>query len=379
MRIAIDAIAMSSSQPGGYRSYTSNLVGALRQASSANKFYLLVDRPITWDSTPCWQLCVLSRQGSLGFVWREQVTVPRWATENGVDVLHAPAATAALYGHLPFVLTIYDTIEFSEPLPSPRNVKRWVMRVYSRLVQKRAALLARRILTISEYSRSRIAELLSISPDRIAAIPLASAAIYQTLPHGFSLVQAHQRFGVSDHILAIASAAARKNTGRLLDAYARLPLQVREAHPLTLVCTHEGVRTHLSSTVASLGLQRQIVFIEDASDEDLLILYNSAAVFVFPSLEEGFGLPPLEAMACGTPVVASNTSSLPEVLGDAALLVTPTDTPALSAAIASILRDPALAEDLRARGLARSQQFSWHDTARATLAVYEQAAAGRDA
>ncbi len=374
MKIALDGIALATNQPGGYRTYAANLVQRLGSISSSHEWLLLVDRSIDLRSAPGWNVQSVSRRGRAGFVWREQVALPAEARRQHVDLLHSPAATGPLNCLVPQIVTIHDTIEFSQPLPSPRAARLWTMRVYNRFVQKRIALRTRRILTVSEYSKRCVAGLFRIPAQQIVAIHNAPAPLYRPLDRPASLAQAYQRFGVCNQVLAIASTAARKNIDRLMAAYAQLSPPLQKIHPLTLVCTHTGVRAHLDQRSESLGLQRQVVFVEAATDDDLLYLYNSAAVFVFPSLEEGFGLPPLEAMACGTPVVASNTSSLPEVLGDAALLVTPTDTQAISVAITSILRDPALAEDLRIRGLARSQQFSWDKTARETLAVYEQAA-----
>ena len=137
---------------------------------------------------------------------------------------------------------------------------------------------------------------------------------------------------------------------------------------------YEGTMPVGAVPVHHLGLTENVVLIEGVSDERLLNLYNAASLFVFPSLEEGFGNPPSEAMACGTPVIASNTTSLPEVLGDAAILVPPTDTEALADAMIQVLNTPSLAEELRHRGLQRSLKFSWERTARETLAVYEKVA-----
>lgn len=181
--------------------------------------------------------------------------------------------------------------------------------------------------------------------------------------------------GAAGHVLGIASAAPRKNTSALLTAYARLPQTLRQIHPLVLVCTHADIVEMMKAKATVLSLDNHVQILHGVENSELLQLYRAAGVFVFPSLEEGFGLPPLEAMACGTPVIASNTSSLPEVLGDAAVLVTPTDILALTNAMEQVLTDRVLALELRERGLARSQRFSWEETARETVAVYERVAA----
>ena len=177
-------------------------------------------------------------------------------------------------------------------------------------------------------------------------------------------------------MLGFASAEPRKNARNLIEAYSHLRVALQAKYPLVLVCTHASAESRLALQAEDLGIKQRVILIEQPSDEDLLLLYNAASLFVFPSLEEGFGLPPLEAMACGTPVIASNTSSMPEVLGDAALLVSPTDIRALASAMNDVLTSPHLSDQLAERGLQRSRMFSWERTARETLTVYERVAAG---
>ncbi len=155
-------------------------------------------------------------------------------------------------------------------------------------------------------------------------------------------------------------------------AYAALPASLRTEHPLLLVCTHKGLQPRLEVAVRELGLEGSVCYAEQVTDVDLVRLYNAAAVFAFPSLQEGFGLPPLEAMACGAPVVASRCSSLPEVVGDAGLLVTPGNPAELTGTLARILSDRTLAASLRQLGIVRAGQFSWAVAAARTVAVYDK-------
>jgi glycosyltransferase involved in cell wall biosynthesis len=373
LKFIIDGIALSSPQPGGYRTYTYNLVHHLRQIDTRDRFLLLVDRPIAWKPLPNWSIAVLARQGSLGFIWREQILLHQAVSRASGDVLHSPAATAPLMPSLPLVVTLHDTIEFSEPLPPCRDMRRWGMRVYSRFAQQRAARKATRILTVSEHSRFQIAKLFAIPPARITPIALAPSPFYRPLDRQVAASITRKAYGISQHVMAFASAARRKNIAVLLNAYGRLDAATRSAHPLALVCTHPSARREIHRAIASTRAQQDYVLIDQPSDDDLLHLYNAAALFVFPSLQEGFGLPPLEAMACGTPVVASGSSSMPEVLGDAAVLVHPTDREGFAMAMASVLASRSLSEDLSQRGLRRSRDFSWQRTAEQTLSVYRQA------
>lgn len=377
MTFAIDGIFMSHPQSGGYKTYTANLVHGLRRIDKTSDYLLLTDREIVWEPQPNWRVTVQSRRGRLGFVWREQVTLPRLVAREGCALLHCPGATGPLVSSLPVVVTIYDTIEFSQPLPPMREGARWGIRVYSRYVQKRLAQKSVAIVTISDYSKTQIVQRFGVSPEHVTAIHLAPSEIFHPLPPNIVLERTANLKCGQGYILAIASAASRKNIPALLRACALLDKTFRHDHALVLVCTHQSVRSTLLRLADSLGLEDNLVFLEQVSDDDLVSLYNGAGVFVFPSLEEGFGLPPLEAMACGAPVVASNTSSLPEILGDAALFVSPTNVQQISEAITQILTDSALAAQLQDKGLQHSRRFSWENTARQTLALYKRVAEGK--
>ena len=230
------------------------------------------------------------------------------------------------------------------------------------------------IVTISHYSKRQIARFFSIPDERITVIHIAASPIFCAQDEKQAKEETVRRWSVSDYVLGIASAARRKNVGAILQAYGLLPESIRDHHPLVLVCTHAGVKAHMAALARQSGLGDQVRLLENVSDSDLALLYCAASVFVFPSLEEGFGLPPLEAMACGVPVVASNTSSIPEVVGDAGMLVTPTDIAEIAEAINRVLTNPAVAEELRTRGFARSTSFSWSKVAQQTVMVYERIA-----
>jgi glycosyltransferase involved in cell wall biosynthesis len=249
------------------------------------------------------------------------------------------------------------------------------MRVYTRMVQSQVARTAEAVITVSQYSKRCIVKRFQVLPERVVVTYLAPA----TLPvNDQANAERAERGedGLETFILALASASPRKNIDRLLEAYHLLNRKLRKRFPLLVVCSHNALRGQLERQVEDLGIVPGVRFLERVSDEALTGLMTAASLFVFPSLEEGFGLPPLKAMACGTPVVASDTSSLPEVLGDAAVLVSPTDTQAMADAIAAVLTTPSLATDLSEKGLTRSRQFSWEATARQTLQVYQSVLKG---
>jgi glycosyltransferase involved in cell wall biosynthesis len=176
-------------------------------------------------------------------------------------------------------------------------------------------------------------------------------------------------------VLSVAGADPTKNVDTLVEAFGRLPGPVREAHDLMLVGDFRR-RPEVRARAAELGVEKQTLFPGVVNDDRLIALYRQAAAFVFPSRYEGFGLPVLEAMACGCPVISSNASSLPEVTGDAALLVEPSDVEGFAKALQRVLTDSDLARELCTRGPARAAQFSWDRTAREMIAVYKKVVEG---
>lgn len=374
MNIGIDGITFSHPQPGGYRTYTTNLIAHLTRLPTRHDYTLYLHQPVNFPFPANWSIKIVPTSlPVIGVPYREQVALPHTVKRLENSILHSPCATGPITGSFPRVVTLLDTIEFSTPL-SVKQPRLWLMRQYSRLIQSRMAYLAERIITISYYSKAQIIKKFGIEAEKITVTHLAVAERFNIAQKVDAKTMVKNKLGLTDYILAMASASPRKNIDRLLFSYSLLTPSLRARFPLALIATHPALKGHLAQRITELGIQENVVFLNRASDDDLALLYQAAALFVFPSIEEGFGLPPLEAMACGTPVVASNTSSLPEVLGEAAILVPPTNTTAIAEAMNQVLTEPLLSETLAAKGLVQSQQFSWKKTARETLAVYESLA-----
>lgn len=320
----------------------------------------------------------LGRHPSLEKMTWEQWTGPRAARRLGVDVLHVPHfAPPLVTGSLPTVVTIHDVI----PLRLPLYRASAKARVYSSVVAH-AAHHATLVITISEHARQDIIEALHIPETRIRVIYQGVDEDLAPVQDAQTLAEVRARYGLQGrYVFYLGGLDARKNVPQLVRAFARLYHRLGDPTLQLLISGNpEKQRGSLfpdpRPVGADLGMNGQIIyrFVEDA---DKAALYSGASVFVFPSLYEGFGLDPLEAMACGTPVVCSNRTSLPEVVGDAALTIDPQDLPAMVDAMESVLSNKELSADLQARGLARAQLFTWHRTACQTLAVYEEAVARR--
>jgi glycosyltransferase involved in cell wall biosynthesis len=226
------------------------------------------------------------------------------------------------------------------------------------------------VIAVSESTKRDLVERYGLSPDRIDVVYNGVDASFQPVPA--DQVNAFRtREGLPERfILFVGTLEPRKNVVRLIEAYARLP----EGRPaLVLVGSKGWLYDDIFARVEALSLKEKVRFAGYVSADALPYWYNAAELLAYPSLYEGFGLPPLEAMACGTPVVTSTASSLPEVVGDAALLVDPTDVEALSVAIEKVLSDEDLRRQMQAAGLAQAQHFSWETAARGTLESYRRA------
>lgn len=386
MIIGIDATAFSHPQPGGYKTYVTNLLAALRDTPSQHTFRIFLDREVS----PIERLAVPEGNGivvsncvpALRQVIREQIQLPRQATRERCSVVHYTANTAPSYSRTPFVLTLHDTIALTGPQApfalSHRRLWQWMLGQYARYVIPSAARNCQALITVSDFEKRQIVRYLKLPSEKIHSIHLAPASLFHPFDQSkreAANEQVISTYGFGQRFILAVGHEQRKNVSSVLRAYGRLKIPLRKQTGLLIVCARQPARRSLQDEVARLQLGDTVRVIGGVKPEDLLHMYNGAAALVFPSLRESFGLPPLEAMACGTPVIASTASSLPEVLGDAALLVPPMDLTALTSAIERVLDDSYLAASLTDRGIARCKQFSWERTAMKTLAVYESVCA----
>jgi glycosyltransferase involved in cell wall biosynthesis len=231
-------------------------------------------------------------------------------------------------------------------------------------------------VTISEHARSELIELLAVAPHRVTAVHCGVDAWWRATEDPAELAGARERAGLpARYLLSVGALEPRKNLALLIEAYA---LARRKGLTLPLVVAGPaGWRSReIRDAPRRHGVADHVLLVGHLSRSDLRAAYSQAEAFVFPSLYEGFGLPVLEAMACGTPVIASCSSSLPEVAGDAAVLVDPADPDALAAALERVVGDETLRSDLRRRGVQRAAGFSWDEAARQTVDAYRTALAG---
>jgi glycosyltransferase involved in cell wall biosynthesis len=300
------------------------------------------------------------------WVLGEQALLPRLAAREGVDLVHSLASTAPLWGRFHRVVTVHDLIYARFP-EAHVGIRDRGMKV----LVPRAARRSDRVLVDSQATRNDLMALVGVTADRIDVVPLGLGTVRREAALSEREVRARFDLGKRRVVLSLSAKRPHKNLLALLDAHARLPEKGRPVLILPGYPTpHE---TELRERARALDIDGDVRFPAWVSAAELEGLWEVAQAFVFPSLYEGFGLPVLEAMARGVPVACSDTSSLPDVAGGAALLFDPHDESAIAGAVGRLLGDPDEAERLRARGRERARLFTWERTARLTLESYARA------
>ncbi len=394
MRVALSGWFWDRPETGSGQ-YLRYLVAALAGYAPASQFTVLTPIPPS-PEVACASnvefLVVPGKNTNLGKVWWEQVPLPKSARQLGVDVLHVPYWAPPLRAALPTVVTVHDLIPLLLKPYRGRSLVR-LYTVFVRAASPRATL----ILTDSEASRRDIVEYLNVSPDRVQTVYLAVDRIYKPLgsPDGTGEEGSEAsslrcevfvaedaavlaQLGVQPgYVLYLGGFDVRKNVGGVCAAFARA---VETAPDARLVIAGKLPAVDSAFTPDPRRLAREagipeerVHFVDFVPEADKPALYRGARVFIFPSIYEGFGLPPLEALACGTPVVGSRTASLPEVIREGGVLLDPADVDGMAAALVRLLTDDAFHAELRRRAIQRAARFTWETTARETFAAYQKA------
>ncbi|MBU0494107.1 MAG: glycosyltransferase family 4 protein [Chloroflexi bacterium] len=371
MRIGIDARLIYYRQ-AGIGQYTQSLIGGLaRVCAPEDEFVILQHRKDTHALRPGVKTPAANfRRRS---TWTpchhrlEQLALPLEIWPLKLDLLHSPDYIPPFRRNCRSVITVHD-LAF---LHYPEHLTGDSLRYYGQI--DRAVCDAEGIIAVSHSTQRDLMNLLGVPAHRVTVVHEAANQVFRPLAVA-DLAPVRARYDLPEQfILFLGTIEPRKNLPTLIQAYRLLRLHGGPAvSPLVVAGAKGWLFDSVFALVEQLGLADHVLFTGSVPWSDVPAFYNLATVFCFPSLYEGFGLPPLEAMACGTPVVAADVSSIPEVVGDAGLLVDPNDAEALSEALGRVLQDEALRQDLHHRGLARAAEFSWDRAARETLAVYRQ-------
>ncbi|NOX96952.1 MAG: glycosyltransferase family 4 protein [Nitrospirae bacterium] len=377
MRIAIDIGLMSEERSGG-GNYLFNLVKYLAEIDKVNRyigygfFFKSFDSKLSRIEFPRqrnfdlrikrFPACLLNFSYSY-FGYNLESMISR------VDVVHCLGSSVPRVRTARLLVTIFDLI----PLLF-RDFHTSCGRREGQKQARRAAERAERIITISNSSKMDIIRLLHVPAEKIVVIPLAAGALYRRINDSEKMKRFKEKYNLRrEYILYVGTLEPRKNIVNLLRAYSRLIREHADVKEQLIIIGKKGwLYADIFKEVKKLKLENRVIFTGYVPDEDIVLFYNCAGLFIYPSLYEGFGLPVLEAMACGTPVITSNRSSLPEIAGDASKLIDPENGEEIAQALYEVLIDDRLRLQMSEKGLERAKLFCWEKTAQRTLKVYEE-------
>jgi len=370
MRIGIDA-RLPYYHHGGISQYTLHLIKALGESSGNDSYKIFSSRKDEYDYIPEGQENFLSYK-----VWTpchhrlERWTLGLEILPRRLDVFHSPDFIPPKVGAMKRVITVHD-LNF---LLFPEFVDADSHRYYANQISS-AVNEADHIIADSHHTRQDIISILNVPANKVTTIHLAANPIFSFLAAEDEIKSTLGRFGLSaDFILYVGTLSPRKNIMTLFESYRRLIQETNIQVPLVLVGGKGFQYQEIFSAIEDLSLSNQVHHFEGLTDGDLARLYRAAGVFVLPSYYEGFGLPALEAMHCGCPVIVSNRSSLPEVVGAAGLLIDADDVDGWAQAMQKVLSDPEKRGVLSKAGIVQAKKFSWHKTAEQTVKIYHSLA-----
>ena len=351
----------------GVGQYTNHLLTALTDLKEEWDFWLFSNRPFNALATPLQRTTIPEPLFPYSrWLWL-QLVLPRQLARSPVDVVHFPNSLAPLRLQKPFVLSIHDASLFLYSRFHPWS-RLLAMRFILPVVARRAAA----IVTVSHSARADLQQVLSLPEEKLHVIYEAAPDFFQPVKDERQLAAVRTKYHLPEQfLLYVGTLEPRKNLYRVIRAFRQLR-QRGHPHHLVMVGPRGWSMVRFEVEVAQLGLSEVVHQLGYVPQEDLPTLYSLATLFLFPSLYEGFGLPPLEAMACGTAVLTSDRSSLAEICTDAAYLVNPLDEQAITAGIHHLLTDPDLRRHKVELGLARAAQFSWRKAAQETAALYQE-------
>jgi glycosyltransferase involved in cell wall biosynthesis len=388
MRIGIDARFLTHPQVGGFKTYTENLINALSRVDDENHYVVYLDRPAEQNQ-------LLDKENFefrvvpgilplIGMPIREQIQLRRQFVKDKLDIIHSLCNTAPVGIPDKLVITLHDTIQVTgsrqtEHTRGSAEYRQRLITLYSKWAIILSARNARRIITVSDYEKAQISKQLKIDPERICVAHLAPNPIFtqgsQENKNSWRL-EMRTRFNLYDRYLLGVGYEPRKNIPLLIKVFSQIAPNQPDLG-LVIVAARPEKKHYYRQVADDLNLDGRVTILDALPPRDLMVLFNLADTFVFPSERESFGLPIREAMACGTPVIAGNNSSIPEIVENAALLVDAKDAKAMENNISQILKDPDTRRKLISKGLKRASVFSWNRCALQTIDVYKEMALRR--
>jgi len=362
-------------QRGGIGRYTRGLVNALSRLDSRNRYTLVVSKDSPLNSTPSlphnftFKMLPLSER-LLTILWHRldlPLSIDRWA--GPFDLFHSPDFVLPPLRRAPGILTVHDLSFIQHPDGAAPKLRRWLNKVVPDSVNR-----AQHILADSQSTKEDLEKLLNVAPNKISIVGAGIESRFKPIADAQKLDRLRQKYRLPERfILGLGTLEPRKNYEGLIEAFNLLQVDHPDLH-LVIAGGKGWLYDSIFEAAKKSPASSRVHLIGFVADEDLPALYSLAQVFAFPSHYEGFGIPALEAMACGAPVVAANNSSLPEIAGKAAVLLPATDTTALSNAICQFVSHPSLREEYTKAGIEQAKKFTWETAAEKLLKVYQSLA-----
>ncbi|WP_461615449.1 glycosyltransferase family 4 protein [Clostridium sp. Marseille-QA1073] len=369
MKIGIDARAAKWYRGTGIGTYTYQLINSLNKVDFINEYLLFTAENYNSqiDFKNNFFLSPIKESKSSNF-W-DEVNIPNILNGKDIDIYHVPQNGVGLpiEKKCPFIITLHDTI----PIHMPETVGDRYLEIFTTKM-KSIVDNSDGIITVSEFSKEDISKDFNYPKERIFVTYLASENIYKPINKVIASSILKKQYSLpNNYILYVGGFSPRKNILGLIKAYSKLPKNIRESHNL-VIAGNKGKSYELYKKCAEeYNVDNYVIFPGFISMEYMPYLYNSASLFVYPSFYEGFGLPPIEAMACGIPVITSNVTSIPEIVGDAAVLFNPNDIDELSSKLYEVLMDENIKQELIHKGFIKNNFLSWKKTALDTLKAYK--------
>lgn len=370
MKIGIDGRAATLYRGTGIGTYTYQLINNFNQIDFLNHYRVLIPENSSLDLNLNENFIISPSSTNKEKDFWKYIKTPNKINNYDFDIYHIPQNGIGLsrFTYCPSTITLHDII----PLKMPETVSDVFLKIFNEELPK-ILNTADGIITVSEFSKEDICNTLNYPKEKVFVTHLAAEDIYKPLNKDYSKKYLKEKYGINnDFILYVGGFSPRKNILGLIEAFSLIKDKVKS--PLTLVIVGKyGISYEIyKKRTIDLNIENSVIFPGFIEIEDMPVFYSASSMFVYPSFYEGFGLPPLEAMACATPVISSSLTSVPEVSGDAAVLINPSNITNIAQSILRIIEDKDFALDLIYKGLKHSAKFNWKKTSYSTLEAYEK-------
>lgn len=358
MKIGIDGNPLTTPFPCGTKSYAQNLLKNLAKIDKKNEYVIFATKKVEVPNQKNFKLVKLP---NFFPILKKQLFIPYFVKKEKIDIFHNLEPYGSVFLNHPKIITTVHDLRLNTTYPFLS--KYFLNRLYCELASKIIFRKTKEFITDSTTVKAELSKFLKNKADsKIKVIPIS----YDKKLTGFNDT------GIKNGILCMGDFAIRKNISKVIEAYSTLPSKIKSKHPLKIVASTQRAGNGFLALANKYKIGKYAQVYTAISDAQLTQLYNHSLVFVYPSLYEGFGIPILEAFACGCPVITSNYGAMKEVAGDSAYLVNPRSNIGISRAMQKIVENPQLSENLKKKGLKRVKMFSWKKTARETLELYNE-------